>query len=263
MTPPAITLTPDPSWFEAIARRISRRSYSTTPVDDATLARLADAGARFANTPLRARCEVVSAPAESVFKGIVGGYGAVIGAPAFAAFIGPQDAQLDSGYLGEAIILEATLADLGTCWIAGTFDAKAIAQHIDLAPGERVHSITPIGHATERMRGAERGMRALVRASARKPLTVIAPGSDGWPQWAQAAASAVRPAPSGGNAQSWRLRMDGDSLVIAQAPKPYWTAPIDCGIAMLHAELGALHAGVAGSWELLEAPDMARFTPLV
>ncbi|MDP2181849.1 MAG: nitroreductase family protein [Actinomycetota bacterium] len=262
MPPQVINLSPDPAWYDAIARRTSRRSYDSMPVDSAVLDRLAAAGSRFATSPLRARCEIVSAASESVFKGLFGSYGAVSGAPSFVAFIGPKNAQVDSGYLGEAVILEATLAGLGTCWVAGMFDAAKVAEHIALAPDERVHSVTPLGYATTRMRGAEWAMHTLVRASTRKPLAVIAAGSDGWPQWAQAAAGAVRPAPSGGNGQPWRLRMNGDSLVIAQAPKAYWTAPIDCGIAMLHAELGALHVGVRGSWELLEAPDVARFTPL-
>ncbi|MHB1361165.1 MAG: hypothetical protein ACYCW5_01020 [Thermoleophilia bacterium] len=33
---------------------------------------------------------------------------------------------------------------------------------------------------------------------------------------------------------------------------------LDCGIAMLHPELGARHAGARASREYLEAPDVAR-----
>jgi hypothetical protein len=36
---------------------------------------------------------------------------------------------------------------------------------------------------------------------------------------------------------------------------------LDCGIAMLHFELGALKSGVPGAWEPLDDPDVARFTP--
>lgn len=34
---------------------------------------------------------------------------------------------------------------------------------------------------------------------------------------------------------------------------------LDCGIAMLHIEIGALSAGVKGRWELLQSPQVARF----
>ena len=48
---------------------------------------------------------------------------------------------------------------------------------------------------------------------------------------------------------------------MGSALQTYWTAPMDFGIAMLHAELGALHTGVRGSWEMLSGPDVARFAP--
>ena len=34
---------------------------------------------------------------------------------------------------------------------------------------------------------------------------------------------------------------------------------LDCGIAMLHFELGARAAGLPGEWEFLEAPEVARY----
>jgi hypothetical protein len=56
--------------------------------------------------------------------------------------------------------------------------------------------------------------------------------------------------------------MDEESLVVSRKERrPYWTWPIDCGIAMLHAELGALHEGVGGRWVRLSEPDVAAFTP--
>lgn len=35
---------------------------------------------------------------------------------------------------------------------------------------------------------------------------------------------------------------------------------LDCGITMLHLELGALAAGVTGTWEFLLPPRVARVT---
>jgi hypothetical protein len=76
-----------------------------------------------------------------------------------------------------------------------------------------------------------------------------------------AAVEAARVAPSGANKQPWRFRLEGGTLVMGRAEKIYWTAPIDFGIAMLHVELGAEHAGVRGAWEHLAEPDVARFVP--
>jgi len=92
-------------------------------------------------------------------------------------------------------------------------------------------------------------------------MDTIAPGHAAWPAWAQEATAAVRIAPSGANRQPWRLHMDGDALVLTEAPKVYWTAPIDFGIAMLHAELGAAHAGVIGRWSVGRGGEVARFIP--
>jgi hypothetical protein len=34
---------------------------------------------------------------------------------------------------------------------------------------------------------------------------------------------------------------------------------IDCGIAMLHLEMGLLAQGIHGAWEFLEPPQVAKF----
>jgi hypothetical protein len=36
---------------------------------------------------------------------------------------------------------------------------------------------------------------------------------------------------------------------------------MDLGIAMLHAELGALHAGMSGKWDRSSGEVVARFLP--
>jgi hypothetical protein len=40
---------------------------------------------------------------------------------------------------------------------------------------------------------------------------------------------------------------------------PKVTKRLDCGIAMLHAELGAVASGMRGSWTDLEGADVARY----
>jgi nitroreductase len=255
-----------PSWYDAIGKRVSRRRYAPREVPgelrDRLKAHLARAGV-FGG----ARACLVEDAGESLFTGVLGGYGAVSGMPLTAAFVGrdggADESQSDVGYVGEAFILEATDLGLGTCWIAGSFDKERAAGVVELAPGERVVAITPLGYPTDKQPGGERLLRTAVRASARISVEKLAPGILGgaWPLWAVTAVQAARLAPSGANRQPWRFRLDGESLVMSRADKLYWTAPIDLGIARLHVELGAPHEGVSGAWEELPAPDVARFTP--
>ena len=250
-----------PSWFSAIDRRVSRRRFSgELPAEGR--ARV-EAFCRDTGAAGAARVELVAGDAGAMFTGLVGGYGAVSGMPLVAALIARDGAEADVGYLGEALILEATDAGLATCWIAGSFDRDRVATLVGLRPGERVVAVTPLGLPRERFSGGERLFRRSVRAATRLGIDRIAPGIDAgsWPRWALTATEAARRAPSGKNLQPWRFRFDGDGLVLSQTLKRYWTAPIDMGIARLHVELGAHHEGVGGAWQSLTLPDVARFVP--
>jgi len=57
--------------------------------------------------------------------------------------------------------------------------------------------------------------------------------------------------------------MEGtDVLVSAQGTDtPRVSKRLDCGIAMLHFELGAASLGVSGSWELLEDGNVGLWRP--
>jgi len=163
-------------------------------------------------------------------------------------------------------VLEATALGLQTCWVGGFFSRSALQEVITLSPDERALAVSPVGHASEQRPFAERLMRGTARASKRKPLTEIAPGIDGsWPAWAHAAVECARLAPSAINRQPWRFRMENGALVLGSSgPEiPAVTKALDCGIAMLHAELGARGAGVLGTWsDVTVGPDIARFTPV-
>ena len=286
LRPPIIpTMDVRAQWYDLLASRISRRRFDGRAVPPELREQLevfcdgasAPAGAPDAASvhpgavTAPARVCLVDDPAQQLFTGLVGTYGKVAGTPLAAAFVGrapagddvPDSVQAAVGYLGEGFILEATRLGIGTCWIAGSFDRAGAADLADLAPGEQVVAVTPLGYPTLQQTGGERLLRTMVKASARLSVEKLAPGilDGGWPQWAVSAVQAARLAPSGANRQPWRFRLDGDSLVMGRAEKLYWTAPIDFGIARLHVELGAQHEGVTGSWTMLPEPDVARFAP--
>ena len=106
-------------------------------------------------------------------------------------------------------------------------------------------------------------MFGAAHAKRRRPLEEIAPGSDAWPDWARAAVQAATVAPSAMNRQPWRFRFDDGGLVVGfdGADTPRISKRLDCGIAMVHAELAMVSRDVTGSWETLPSPDVARFVP--
>lgn len=250
----------DPSWHAAITDRVSCRTYDGETVAQGDLAELRGLAASLSGPEIRIVI-VPDAPPE-VYAGILGGYGKIVGARSLAAFVRRGEHDLQIGYAGEALILHAAALGVATCWVAGTFEPERLADAIDLQDGEVVRAVTPLGAPAAR-RSSEKVLRGLVRASKREGLGELAPGSAAWPEWAVAAAEAVRLAPSGGNRQPWRLRFEGDALVLtATSGRRYWTWEMDMGIAMLHAEVGAASEGVTGEWRIAGEPFEARFLPL-
>jgi hypothetical protein len=63
------------------------------------------------------------------------------------------------------------------------------------------------------------------------------------------------------NRQPWRFRYTDGAVVLGlKGPAPRM-GRLDCGIAMLHFELGARSEGSDGAWVALDAPDVARWEP--
>ena len=104
-------------------------------------------------------------------------------------------------------------------------------------------------------------MTGFGRMHKRKPLRDLMTGTPKY-DWIKTALEAARLAPSAVNRQPWRFIL-GDSSISVSLDKNRDTYKIarrlDCGIAMLHLELGARHAGIVGGWTF--PPDtIACFT---
>lgn len=252
----------DPAWYTAIAERTSRRRFTGDQISADAWDRLAQFVESFKPYPGVRIALVRDVPTE-VFANVSGYLVEIQGASALAVVISQADRIVEAGYIGEAFILEATRLGIGTCWVVGSYHPELAAKLLTLGDGEQLVAGTPLGISRAKPQVVETALRAAIRADRRKCVAELAPGSDdgSWPSWAIAAVEATRLAPSGVNGQPWRFRLEGDALVLSHAEKPHRTWLIDCGIAMLHAELGAQHDGVSGTWERLEEPDVARFIP--
>lgn len=213
-----------------------------------------------------ARVVLVTGPADSVFTGL-----AIKNVPAYLAMIGDTAAlhvEEAVGYLGEYVVLAATSAGVATCWVSASFRPDEVAKEVSLGPTERVFAVSPLGYEG-RPGVVETFYNKLISKSrTRKPLEeLLAPESmplSARPAWVKTALEAARLAPSAYNRQPWRFTIGQERIKVSVDPtsREVPSAPrrMDCGMAMIHLELGALAAGVRGAWKPLEGSDVAVYT---
>jgi len=251
------------SWYQAVLIRKSHRSFHARRPEEDKIVRLEKLCAEFRPFP-GARAVLVRTPPDKVFKGFIGGYGRITGASYYMAFIGAQstpDIEAAVGYTGEGLVLEAAVLGLGTCWVSGFFRPAVVRAHLDLATDERVFAVTPVGYAERQSTIKDRIYRRLAGSAKRKTMDETVEGTLA-EAWQEKAVETALLAPSAVNRQPWRFAARPGSLTVrTDEAKDIGRYPkrLDCGIAMLHIEIGAREAGVAGRWTFLPAPDVARF----
>ena len=210
---------------------------------------------------------LVNQSPDKVLKGVIGAYGKIKGAPAFLAFMGTMESphvQEKVGYLGEGIVLEATALGLGTCWVAGMFRPEGAGILAGTGKNERVIAVSPVGYAAQHWSMEEKIMTGFGRTHQRKPLSELVNGLEEvkWTLWTKKALEAARLAPSAVNRQPWRFFIGWDDITVSVdnlSDTYHVSKRLDCGIAMLHLEVGALNEGVRGTWEFLSPPGVSRF----
>jgi nitroreductase len=257
---------PSESWYAAISRRYSQRTYNGKRLSNESLEHLEELCEKF--RPFRgARAVIVRETPTRVYKGIIGSYGEIKNAPHLAAFIGDisiPEVQEAAGYLGEGIILDATSMGFQTCWVGGFFRAETLRQSLKLGKNEEILAITPIGHGAGKKSTRDKSMSYAIRSHRRKSLDKLLTNSKfELPSWSRTALEAARLAPSAANRQPWRFAVETKSITVSTGKVrgiSRISKRLDCGIAMLHLELGARKHGKQGTWELLSAPDVAKYS---
>ena len=254
-------------WYPAIAARRSRRSYDKSKHIETKVREQLQGVCTSFRPYTCARVEFVAEPPDDIFANAIGFYGNIKNAPAFLAFIGDisdPNVQEKMGYTGEGIVLEATRLGLGTCWVALTYNAKSVSSMININVSEKLLSVSPVGYTIEKWTFEEKMFTGFGAMHQRKPLSSMVTGirESQWPKWARTAVEAARLAPSATNRQPWNFNIEHDSITLSvknTGMEFNVSKRLDCGIAMLHMELGALSCGVQGGWEFLKKPQVARF----
>ncbi len=250
------------SWYKAIFLRHSQRKFSGELPNERVTSTIEQVCTEFTPFP-GVRSVLVREPANDVFKGAVGQYFLkVTEAPYYIAFIGDMNTpnvQASTGYIGEGIVLEATSQGLNTCWVGGFFKRESVAKQIDLGDTEQILAITPVGYSKDE----KDRVGISTKQYRRKSLDGFIISDEGEnSDWTYPALEAARLAPSAANRQPWRFEINEGSITISTNSKREGfgvSRKLDCGIAMLHLELGALVNGFKGRWEFLEYPKIARY----
>ena len=196
-----------------------------------------------------------------------GTYGVIKGARHYiaGAVVKQPYAMEDFGYGMEKMVLQATALGLGTCWLGGTFKRSGFAAKLQLAEGELLPAVTPIGYASDKKSVVDRVFRFSAGSHKRKPWHELFFNQDGYalPREAagpyETALECVRIGPSASNKQPWRIIMDdgGKRFHFFLERTPGYSGVygdiqlqnVDMGIAMCHFELSVREIGLHGYWQ--------------
>jgi nitroreductase len=236
----------------AIRQRVSVRSYGDRSVDPALLEQLlalASTADHLTDVPPHIALVSGAERTQRILTAIIGSYGLVQNPPHLLVGVLPQEsalARLDLGYVLEQIVLEATRAGLGTCWVTGSYDAQHTRDEVGLAIGEVAAAVCALGYPAEGRWGRlhDHTVRRLARGHRRKPLTEIVFSRHWGQHWTPSDADSglvdlleyARLAPSARNRQPWRFIITPDQVVLTLTH----SAPIDGGIVMAHFALAAI-----------------------
>lgn len=173
--------------------------------------------------------------------------------PYYAALVGPARGleQEQLGYYGERLVLLAEQLGLSTCWVASTYNQETT--RVDLADGEKLHDVIPIGYAPAKIPMKQRTIRAGIRARSKKHEALWkGPSPLGQaPEWIQACIDAVHKGPSAINEQPvvFVQESEGGPIRAELSQQRSGQELTDLGIAKYHFQVIANECGMPGRWE--------------
>ncbi|MBW4082123.1 nitroreductase family protein [Paenibacillus sp. S150] len=259
--------------MEIMEKRKSVRTYERTPIREEAYASVMEYLAQEGNLrgPLggTAAVEWIAAKGGTAEAAGVklGAYGIIKNPQAYLVGVvqNGKQALLEFGYIFHKLILHATGLGLGTCWMGGTFNRKSFSREIELAPGEIIPCITPLGYASEKQRLVDSTMRYIAKADQRKPWEELFHHAEFGRVLTREAAGElaaplemVRQGPSASNKQPWRVVLSEDrkQAHFYLQPTPNYSGNklgfemqrIDIGIAACSFGLACRELDFSGGW---------------
>ncbi|MCE5234631.1 MAG: nitroreductase family protein [Clostridiaceae bacterium] len=233
-------------WYNAVGQRFSVRKYAGAPSEE-------DMKSLFEVVSLLSArgVRIVLMRSESFFAKPLLGQGRISGTDCLAAIVSNGAAPETAGYLGETFALECAAMGLGTCWLGMAHFKRAAMKELELGEGEKLRIVMAFGIPAEKYAGRPRKNLDKLTGLTREELIAL-------PEWQQRALECARLAPSAVNAQPWAFIPNANGVTVRRVNENFGYAGIDCGIAMLHIELGAAHCGVSGEWERTEGGNLFR-----
>lgn len=254
---------------DLVKKRFSCRSFDGRGLETEMLAALAKLPAGlelpFGNVVRFGVIDRETVRAENLFS--KGSYGMIKGVRYYLSALlkkGAQRGWEDVGFGLEALVLQATSLELGSCWIGGVFDRRNFGRALNIGADEILPAVIAVGRPAEKRSWRDRIVRWSARGDLRREAGAVFFSTD-WrtslsyadlPPWGPVLEN-VRLGPSASNKQPWRLvyREGAFHFFLSRdkaysAMMPYADLQrIDMGIAMCHFQLSASEAGLDGKWQ--------------
>ena len=236
--------------WEAVQTRISCRAYQETLLPGEVLGQLEEKIAALNAASGLRFCLCVSRDPEKPAVKLAGAMFSGRVTCCAALFGGEDDLSGEKvGYYGQELVLFATRLGLGTCWVAGTYDARSLS--VAPGPGEKLWDVIPMGYAQEKTPRKQTMIRAAIRRRSRKLESFVeseTPFAD-LPDWVKRGAEAVSLGPSAVNQQPFNVVWRDDRVFAKLWKNGHGLGCNDMGIAKKQFEVGAAACGVKGTWQ--------------
>ena len=230
------------NWCDAVYARSSVRKYTGAP-DKEQLDQLGVLCRKLSWQGIKIR----------MFKG-PGLRSQIKGTDVYAVIVAKQGTPMEmEGFMGEALVLEATAMGLGTCWLGAGYYADVISRNVELQNDEAVHCVIALGKCDKPAFAPKRKDVEKVCGMSEAQLAELG-------AWQKEAVLSARVAPSAVNMQPWKIVAEKNGVSILEPEfvmlKKY--APLDRCICMMHAAVGAFKAGRKATWKKVDGGYQLR-----
>lgn len=217
----------------AIENRVSRRTFENRPIDGKKIQVIIELINQF-NALSGLKMEFIEDGSRG-FQNLKKSYGLFSNVRSIVLMKGEkEDEHLREkiGYYGEALILDMTDLNLGTCWVGGTFDKE----EFKVVDDEELVCVIAVGEVVKASL-KEKMVRSAARIKSVKMAERIE-SDQPLPTWVEAGMNAVCLAPSAKNTQKAKFKFK-DNLLTASIIDDYMFDLVDLGIAKKHFEIEA------------------------